>query len=258
MKQFFFISGLPRAGTTLLSTILNQNPKFQASISGPLARFTRAIIEQSSAQGGYRKQCPPEKSKKIIHSVFDAYYDESDKEVFFDTNRGWTLLLPALKGLYPNTKVICCVRDIKWILDSFERLHRKNAFSNSSMFSPEENVNVYTRCQSLLREDRTLGFAYMGLKQAITSEEKNMIMLVEYDQLCKFPEKTMKSIYKFIGQEYYVHDFNDVAASYDEFDEDVNLPGLHTTRQKVEWIPREIILPPDIIAHTKNMEVWRQ
>ena len=56
-KQFYFISGLPRSGTTLLSAILNQNPKFQASISGPLARFTRAVIEQSSTQGGYRHQC---------------------------------------------------------------------------------------------------------------------------------------------------------------------------------------------------------
>lgn len=257
MKQFHFISGLPRAGTTLLSTILNQNPAFQASISGPLARFARAVIEQSSAQGGYRHQCPEEKRKQIIHGMFENYYDDPTKDVVFDTNRGWTLLLPMLKELYPNAKVICCVRDIKWILDSFERLVRKNAFSATSMFSPEENVNVYTRCQTLLRDDKTVGFAYMALKHAITSDEKNMIMLVEYDQLCKHPERTLKSIYKFIGQDYYAHDFNNVATSYDEFDEDVNLKGLHTTRQKVEWVERDLILPPDIVNHVKGMEVWR-
>jgi len=38
------VSGLPGSSTTLLSAILNQNPKFQASISGPLASFTRAFI----------------------------------------------------------------------------------------------------------------------------------------------------------------------------------------------------------------------
>lgn len=256
-KQFYFISGLPRAGTTLLSAILNQNPKFQASISGPLARFVRAVIDQSSAQGGYRHQCDETKRKKIIKGMFENYYDNDNKEVFFDTNRGWTLLLPVIKELYPNTKIICCVRDIKWILDSFERLVRKNALSTTIMFTPEENTNVYTRSQTLLRDDKTIGFAYMALKQAITSDEKNMIMLVEYEQLCKHPERTMKAIYKFIGQEYYAHDFNDVASSYDEFDEDVNLQGLHTTRQKVEWIERTSILPPDIIQHVKNMEVWR-
>ncbi len=256
-KQFYFISGLPRAGTTLLSAILNQNPKFQASISGPLARFVRAVIDQSSAQGGYRHQCDETKRKKIIKGMFENYYDNDNKEVFFDTNRGWTLLLPVIKELYPNTKIICCVRDIKWILDSFERLVRKNALSTTPMFLPEENMNVYTRSQTLLRDDKTVGFAYMALKQAITSDEKGMIMLVEYEQLCKYPERTMKAIYKFIGQEYYAHDFNNVASSYDEFDEDVNLQGLHTTRQKVEWIERTSILPPDIIAHVQNMEVWR-
>lgn len=257
MKQFYFISGLPRSGTTLLSTILNQNPKFQASISGPLARFARAVIEQSSAQGGYRHQCDDNKRKKIIMGMFDNYYDTLNKEVFFDTNRGWTLLLPMLKDLFPYTKVICCVRDIHWILDSFEQLVRKNPYSITSMFTPEENINVYTRCQTLLREDKTIGFAYAALKHAITSAEKNMIMLIEYEQLCKQPYVVMKSLYNFIGQDYYDHDFDNVAASYDEFDEDVNLKGLHTTRKKVEWIERDTIIPPDIIQHCNGLEVWR-
>lgn len=256
-KQFYFISGLPRSGTTLLSAILNQNPKFQASISGPLARFTRAIIEQSSAMGGYRFQCPVEKRKNIIRGIFNNYYDDPNKQVFFDTNRGWTLLTPFLKDLYPNTKLIVCVRDINWILDSFEQLYRKNPYDKSQMIPDEYATNVYSRCDYLMREDATVGFAYMGLKQAITSNEKNMIMLVEYEQLCKHPEGMMKAVYHFIGQPYYQHDFDNVEASYDEFDADVNVKGLHTTRKKVQWIERPTILPPDIQHKFSNMEVWR-
>lgn len=256
MKQFYFISGLPRSGTTLLSSILNQNPKFQASISGPLARFTRAIIEQSSDQGGYRFQCPPEKRKELIFNLFNTYYSE-DNKIYLDTNRGWNLMLPLLKDLFPYTKVICCVRDITWILDSFETLIRKNPYSNNLMFSPEENVNVYTRCQTIMREDRPLGFAYTALKHAITSKEKNMLMLIEYDQLARYPEQTMKSIYSFINQDYFEHDFDNVENSYDEFDSDINLPGLHTTRKKVEFIKREMIIPPDIQQAFSGLEVWR-
>jgi sulfotransferase len=256
-KQYYFISGLPRSGTTLLSTILNQNPKFQASISGPLARFTRAIIEQSSAMGGYRHQCPAEKRKNIIHGIFDNYYDDENKEVFFDTNRGWTLLTPFLKDLYPDTKLIICVRDINWILDSFEQLYRKNPYDKNQMIPEEYATNVYSRCDYLMREDSTVGFAYMGLKQAITTDEKNMIMLMEYEQLCKNPEGMMKAIYNFIGQPYYHHDFDNVEASYDEFDADVNVKGLHTTRKKVQWIERPTILPPDIQHKFSGMEVWR-
>ena len=257
MKKYHFIAGLPRSGTTLLSTILKQNPKFEASISGPLARYVRAVIQESSAQGGYRFECPPEKRKKLINGLFENYYDDPTKEVAFNTNRGWGLLLPTVKDLYPSSKVILCVRDIGWILDSFETLQRKNPYVFTSMFSPDENTNVYSRCEALLSPGRTLGFAYNAVKQAITGEFKQDVMIIDYVQLASQPEMTMKNVYNFIGEEYYAHDFDNVEASYDEFDEDVQLPGLHTTRKKIEYIPRDTILPPDIWQQVKGMEVWK-
>jgi sulfotransferase len=272
-KQYYFISGLPRSGTTLLSAILNQNPNFYASISGPLARFARAIIMQSSAQGGYRHQCPETKRKKIIAGVFDNYYDSNNSQdnistqdniqdnktpsVFFDTNRGWTLLLPLIKDLYPYTKCIVCVRDLAEILDSFENLIRQNPYTYTNMFSEEENTNVYTRCETLMRPDRTVGFAYNALKQAICSPEKSMLFILEYNNLANDPERMLKALYKFIDQPYYQHDFDDVAVSYEVFDEDVQLPGLHTTRKVVTYIPRALSIPPDIQQRVQGGEVWR-
>lgn len=257
MKKYHFITGLPRSGTTLLSTILKQNPRFEASISGPLARYVRAIIHESSSQGGYRFECPPEKRKKLLLGLFDNYYDDETKQVAFNTNRGWSLLLPTVKDMYPQSKILMCVRDIGWILDSFETLQRKNPYVFTSMFSPDENINVYTRAETLLNPGRTLGFAYSGLKQAITGEHRHSIMLIEYDDLARNPEMMMRAVYNFIGEPYYPHDFNNVEASYDEFDEDVQLPGLHTTRKKIEFIPRDTIIPPDIWQTVRGMEVWR-
>mgnify|MGYP003345951566 FL=1 len=125
------------------------------------------------------------------------------------------------------------------------------------MFTPEENTNVYTRCETLMNPGRTLGFAYNTVKQAITSEHKQSIMVIDYVQLASHPEQTLKSIYKFIDEPYFEHDFENVEASYDEFDEDVQLPGLHTTRKKVEYIQRETIIPPDIWNMVRGMEVWK-
>lgn len=256
-RKYVFTSGLPRAGTTLLGTILNQNPRFSASISGPLARFTRAIIQESSSQGGYRFECPPEKRKKLINGLFENYYDDPSKEVCINHNRGWGLLLPTIKDLYPESKMIVCVRDIKDILNSFEHLQRKNPYTFTSMFSTDENTNVYTRCETLLNQGRTLGFAYSATKQAITSEFKHDILILDYVQLAKYPELSLKAIYNFIDEPYFNHDFDNVEASYDEFDEDVQLPGLHTTRKRVEYIENEMIIPPDIIERVNGMEVWK-
>jgi len=257
--KYIFTAGLPRAGTTLLGTILKQNPRFEASISGPLARYVRAIIYESSSQGGYKTECTPEKRKKIIAGLFENYYDDVSKEVCVNHNRGWGLLLPIIKDLYPESKLILCVRDINWILDSFEVLQRKNPYIFTSMFSPDESTNVYSRCQTLLRSDKTLGFAYEATKQALCSEFKSSIMVIEYEKLAKEPEFILKTLYNFIGEKYFKHDFNNVEASYDEFDEDVQLPGLHTTRKKVEFIERQTIIPPDLqqMVRQNFPSVWK-
>ena len=82
-------------------------------------------------------------------------------------------------------------------------------------------------------------------------------MIIDYDNFAKNPELVIKSVYKFIDEPYFQHDFDNVEASYDEFDEDIQLPGLHTTRKKIEWKPRQSILPPDIWKRVDGMEVWR-
>ncbi len=258
-KKFNFITGLPRSGTTLLSAILNQNPRFNASISGPLARFTRAVIQESSSQGGYRLQCDEKMRENIIKGIFNNYYGAVNKEVIFDTNRGWSLLSPLVKGLYPSSKIIVCVRSIPWILDSFETLVRKNPLANTTMFSTEENTNVYSRCSTLMRSDRPVGFAYEGVKQLLMSAEmaNGSVFVLEYDRLAKRPAETMQALYKFLEEPFFQHDFDNVEYSHDEFDADVNLKGLHTTRKKVEFIQRPSILPPDIINQFANSEIWR-
>lgn len=257
MKKYHLISGLPRSGSTLLSTILAQNPRFESSISSPLARYVRSIIQESSTQGGYRFECPPEKRKILIKGLFENYYNDPTKEVAFNTNRGWGLLLPTVKDLFPYTKIILCVRDLGWILNSFEHLIRSNPYSFTNMFSQDENLNVYTRCETLMNPGRTVGFAYTALKQVLTSEFKNSIFLIEYDNLAKNPEQVIKALYHFINEPYYEHDYKNVEASYKDFDEDVQLPGLHTVRKEVSFLPKQSLLPPDIWHKVEGMEVWR-
>lgn len=257
MQNIHFISGLPRSGTTLLSSILNQNPKFQASVSGPLARFTRAIIEESQSQGGYRFQCPAEKRKELIHAVAETYYKDS-KETVFDTNRGWTYLTPLLADLYPNAKTIVCIRSIPWIIDSFETLFSKNPYDVPLMFPEGAGVSVYSRAQYLTNDASFVGFAYNGVKQAMFGPKKENIMVVQYDQLAKNPKLVMRKVYDFIGEPWFEHDFNNVEAAYDEFDTDMNIKGLHHVRRKVEYQNRPTILPPDLFGHLEQLDFWKQ
>lgn len=257
MKRYHFISGLPRSGSTLLSTILNQNPNFHADISSPLARFVRAIITESHGGPGYHLQCPEEKRIKLIQNLIETYHSDINAEVCFNTNRGWTALIDALTISNPNSKIICCVRSIPEILDSFEVLFRKNPFSISKLYSSNEAENVFTRCDAQMSPGHTLRFAYDSLREAIAGNNANKIMLVEYDQLAKFPEQTMKALYTFIKEPYFEHDFENVEGSFDEFDNDAIMPGLHKIRKGVSYVERQSILPKEIIQKYSGLEGWR-
>jgi sulfotransferase len=255
-KKYHFIAGLPRSGSTLLSSILRQNPRFHASITDPLATMTKGVIETSQDGPGMKSEVPIQRRKNIVKALFEGYYQDIDKEVIFNTNRAWTLLTPQIKDLYPDSRMIVCVRDIKWILDSFEVAHRNNPMSTNTVTGGLSGT-VYSRADELMGEKNIVGFPYIGIKQAITSNEKTMLMLVEYDQLCKTPKEIMIAIYSFINEPYFEHDFDNVEASWDEYDQEIGIK-LHEVRKKVEHRTRNFILPPDILNKYDKLEVWRR
>ena len=111
MKKYYFISGLPRSGSTLLSSILKQNPKFTASISDPLHSYVRSIISSTNLAVGMEAAVSIEKRRNLIRSLFDSFY-ESGNEVCFNTNRAWCADTALLKDLYPDFKMIVCLREI--------------------------------------------------------------------------------------------------------------------------------------------------
>ena len=66
-----------------------------------------------------------------------------------------------LKQFFPQTKIICCVRDIVSILNSIELIQGKNSLYKNWMVDDESSVNVFTRCESLMRDT---GFVGSGSK----------------------------------------------------------------------------------------------
>jgi sulfotransferase len=254
-KKYHFITGLPRSGSTMLSSILRQNPRFHASITDPLATFVKDTIETLMTVPGMKSEVPVERRKDIIRGFFDGYYKSIDSKAIFNTNRAWTYLTHIMSEVYPSSKYIVCVRDINWVLNSLEVAHRSNPFSpNTVSGGPEKSV--YQRVDSFMTETGFVGFPYIGIKQAITGNERHKIILIEYDQLCKEPKQIIQSVYNFIGEPYYDHDFDNVESNWDEYDLEIGI-NLHRIKKKVEFTPRKFILPPDILQKYANMEVWR-
>ena len=141
-----FISGLPRSGSTLLAALLRQNPRFHAAMASPVGGLVDRMLEAMSEDNEFSVFIFSEQKRALIVSIFSAYYHpQSEKEVILDTNRLWCSKLPLIRELFPEGKVICCVRNIAGIMDSIELLIQRNAFEVSRLFNaPAERANNFT------------------------------------------------------------------------------------------------------------------
>jgi len=256
LAQTHFISGLPRSGSTLLAALLRQNPRFQAGMSGPLAGLFGALLGQMSARNEYSVFIDDAKRERILHGLFDNYYADSPAEVIFDTSRAWCAWMPAIARLFPDAKVIACVRDVSWVVDSIEKLVQRNVFSPSSIFNYSAGGTVYTRANAIVAPDGMVGGPYDALKQACYGAQRDRLLLVKYETLTTDPAKAMHAIYDFIGQPYFEHDFNHVDYDVTEFDERAGTPGLHTVRGTVKAEPRETLLPPELFRRFSRDAFW--
>ena len=257
MKSYYFISGLPRSGSTLLSGILKQNPDFYADIASPVQGLTGNSIDVITS-GENNLNITEDQRKNIMYGVFDGYYKHIEKPVIFDSCRGWTKKTNFLKSLFPYTKILCLVRDIVSILNSFEVIASKNPFHTTTLTAHKDNV--FARCDDMM--DKNSGIVagpWISLQEGYAINPE-MIMLIEYDNLCKTPEKTMREVYEFLERPYYSHDFENVEYSNENFDKSCNLKDLHTVKKKVEYNPPRCILPPEIVQkyNEMNMEFWKE
>lgn len=101
------------------------NPALHAIITGPVG----AVLGDMSTGNEGAVFFTQAQREAVLCGVFKNYGDApARKRTAFDTNCGSTTRLELLATLFPQSKTICCVRPIPWLLDSIKRLVlRRNA-----------------------------------------------------------------------------------------------------------------------------------
>lgn len=261
-KGLHFISGLPRAGSTLLAAILRQNPNLHAGMSSPMAGLFQRAIRGMGPENEFATLITDAQRRNVLRALFDGFYQEiHPNQVVIDTNRVWCSKLPAIAELFPEARVIVCVRPLPWVLDSFERALRKNPLMVSKMFKPKDGggSTVYTRIAALSSGNGSVGFAWNAVQEAFYGEHANRLIVVEYEALAREPQRTIELLYQALRLPSFEHDFDNVV--YDEgseFDSRLGVPGLHAVNRKVSFIERPTILPPDLFERFAGRNFWRR
>jgi sulfotransferase len=217
MEGLYCISGLPRAGSTLLCNVLAQNPRLYASQTSGLLDVLFGVRNQWDSLIEMRamdSKLSAQRKTAVLRCIVDAFYGDVSEPVVFDKSRGWLAhleLLQAITGKPP--RVLVPVRDLRDVLASFEKLHRKNAASRQSEAERANYLGFQTtkqRCETWARFDQPVGLAYNRIKDALQRGWGPSMHFVDYDKLTRDPEATMRAVYAFLEEDYFPHDFERV------------------------------------------------
>lgn len=252
-----FISGLPRSGSTLLAAILNQNPRFHAGMTSPLGDMVGAMVSEMSGKNEFSIMVSDGQRADVIQGLVRSFYRSVDTHIIFDTSRVWCSKMPLLATLFPHAKVMACVRELPWILDSVERLVRAQPLGANKMFRFEPFGTVYSRIEAIIDSSNLVGFSFQATKDAFYGEfARDRLVLLTYESMTRNPKASMQMIYKLLGEPWFDHDFDHVEYSAVEFDARLGLPGLHTVRPKVTSPQRQSVLPPDLFNRFAKDSFW--
>jgi len=267
------MAGLPRSGSTLLSSILNQNPRFYSGPSSPVLGAMYAVEENFTNNELYTGYPKPNQVREIIGSIPHHFYSDVQQPVVFDKNRAWTARVPYIEGyIGQQAKILVPVRRVDEILTSILTMVHRNPFQegqprinfvDEQLVKTNTPINDYNRCMYLLNGGGIVYESLNAIMEGFTQNVRDKMHFVDYNDLVSNPEKIMEDIYDFLGEEYYEHDFDSLSNIHRE--DDLNTYGLsdmHEVRSELKKTapPPASVLPPEIIdlyeQNKSSLEFW--
>ena len=244
-KTIFFLAGVPRSGSTLLASILNQNPNIYVSAESSLPNILSSVASEHNS----KQNLDHDRSKdidNILQNLIPLFYEGHKENFIIDKNFLWTEPGPYQlleKYLENDIKIICTVRSP---LETFASWHRVSDQSRS----PDEIA-------SLFQQDFFNGITNM--QRIINEGKSDSLMIVEYDNLVDDTEKTVNDIYSFLGIKNFAHNFFNIV-SPNKYTDAFGIKGQHLVKPQInkESYNIEEMFSSDTIKKYSGLEFWKE
>ncbi len=262
-EKFVFNSSMPRSGSTLMQNILFQNPRFYCSPTSGLFELLLLARTGYSTVPEFKAQDPQLMRKAFMglcrESVYGWYRPITDKPVVCDKCRGWFHYYEWVEQFMPNPKIIVCIRDLRAVLSSMEKLWRKNRHQQDG-FDQQAKMNMITIDNRVRQWLNTppVGLQMMRLRDAFQTGLNKHLHFVRYEDLTTKPKETMDKVYDFLEEEHFGHDFDNVEQKTQEDDAVFAFYGDHQIRQQVKPVKADWneVLGRDISNHIREANAW--
>lgn len=235
VKRVYYLSGLPRSGSTLLANVLNSHEEIACSGSSCLCNVIQGMRRVWSSDVFFKAQLDNnydkmvKKVREVSRSVIYEWGNEG-KDIYIDKSRGWLYCLEWLKEIDPEFKMIITIRDLCDIYGSIEARHRESMMIEFPDGMEPNLVDV--RANALFADGGVIGGPLKALYNiGDIPDIMKYLYICRYEDLVINPVGTFSSIFKFLGvKDLCIRDGDKVEQSLMESDSHYNMKYLHNIR----------------------------
>lgn len=240
MSSVKYLSGLPRTGSTLLCSLLNQHPEVYASATSVLPILVEAVRNTFSTSEIYKSQANSasgleERHKDGLRGLINGWgLGSNGRPVYIDKSRGWTSVYPILQELFESPKMVLTVCDMRHIYASMEKLYRQNPL-NLDPVAQSSNGGSSVTIEDRVRTwsvNIPVGSSVNALKDLIDKQLDSEVLIIRMEDLVYDPQRILDDICKF----YTLPSFTfkePIVNVTPENDEILGIPGLHKVESTI-------------------------
>jgi|GEM_PF-6925387 sulfotransferase len=263
-QKVLFMGGFPRAGSTLLMNVLNENPKFFGTPTSGLVSSIFGVRDGWKGNDVYKSNGEEyiyPKIKTMLKNMMIGFYQKEvlEGKIPIDKNRAWSNQIFFLEEIFGcKIKILFPIRHIGDCALSMERVNRKSTLinhgDNGNFLNEQTTVG---RAENFIKDDGVLGQPMMFLRDVIYNNMQDRLVFVPYDDMLTHPKETFSRVYSELGMEEYNHDFENIKQTIYEQDmhHGFKMGSLHSiTEGKLGSIkPRDYsILKKEYIDNLEN------
>jgi sulfotransferase len=260
---FVAVTGLPRAGSTLLCQLLSQHPQIHCEgQSSPLCNLVLGIRRMVSDDQFFLAQLDRSFEGSYAHlsgamqGFLRGWNQECRKQAVVDKNRAWLHAVELLLQIEPNAKLIVCLRELGQIYGSIEAQHQRTILLD--FIDHLADFDRFGRADMLFAKDKAIGAPMISLHavQDLPNAVRQRLYFLRFEDLVERPAACMSHVYAWLGLAPLEIDTERLAAmGPSESDSHYRMKYPHTQSTRISP-PRKHDVPARIQSRIEETYRW--
>jgi len=263
--SFVTVSGLPRAGSTLLCQLLAEHPRIYCEgHSSPVCNAALNARRFISADSFFLSQLDTQfdTTYRNLHGAMSGFirgwYRDAgagDAAAVIDKNRAWLQSIEFLLELEPQARILVPIRELGQAYGSIETRHHNTQLIDFTDHLAD--LDRFGRAERLFSREQALGAQLLAINAVLDlpAAVQEHILFVRFEELVRAPQAKMAEIFKWLGVE--PHAIDTAALSVRAHESDSHYRHKYTHQQyKSVRLPQVHAIPPRIQASIERAWPW--